>query len=104
MAQFDVHENPSQETNGSVPFLLDLQSDLLEPMATRVVAPLYREELIGPPTTKLMPRFEIGGRSLVLSTPEMAGVSRSRLGPRVGSLAEHRSEIIAALDMLFTGI
>ena len=74
------------------------------PMTTRVVAPLLWAEAAGSPARTLMPCFEIDGRRVVMSTAELAGVSRSQLGPRVGSLADHRSEIIAALDMLFTGI
>ena len=104
MAQFDLYTNPSKETSGAVPFLLDLQSDLLDPLATRVVAPLFRAESAGPPARTLMPRFEIDGREVVMSTPELAGVSRGQLGSRVGSLAHRRDDIIAALDMLFTGI
>ena len=104
MAQFDLYTNPSKETSGAVPFLLDLQSDLLDPLATRVVAPLFRAESAGPPARTLMPRFEIDGREVVMSTPELAGVSCGQLGSRVGSLADRRDDIIAALDMLFTGI
>ena len=104
MAQFDVYSNPNPETSGAVPYLLDLQCDLLAPMATRVVAPLFWAEAAGPPAGTLMPHFELDAGKVVMSTPELAGVSRSQLGPRVGSLADHRSEIIAALDMLFTGI
>ena len=104
MAQFDLYSNPSRETSDTVPYLLDLQSDLLDPLATRVVAPLFWVESAELPAKTLMPHFEVDGRTVVMSTPELAGVSRSQLGPRVGSLADHRSEIIAALDMLFTGI
>ena len=104
MAQFDLYTNPSKETSGAVPFLLDLQSDLLDPLATRVVAPLFWAESAGPPAKTLMPCFEIDGREVVMSTPELAGVSRGQLGSRVGSLADRRDDIIAALDMLFTGI
>ena len=104
MAQFDLYVNPSKETSSAVPYLLDLQSDLLDQMTTRVVAPLFWAEATGAPARTLMPHFEVDGRKVVMSTPELAGVSRSQLGPRVGSLADHRTEIIAALDLLFTGI
>ena len=40
MAQFDVFENPNEETNEAVPYLLDLQADLLDTLSTRVVVPL----------------------------------------------------------------
>jgi len=40
---------------------------------------------------------------LMLSTAELVGVAVSSLGERVGRLREHRQEIIAALDFLFSG-
>ncbi|MCF8107725.1 MAG: CcdB family protein [Desulfohalobiaceae bacterium] len=40
MSQFDVHENTNPETNQTIPYLLDVQADLLETLATRVVVPL----------------------------------------------------------------
>ncbi|MDX1384915.1 MAG: CcdB family protein [Thermoanaerobaculia bacterium] len=103
MAQFDVVANPRPETRREVPFLVVLQSDLLEPLATCVVAPL-REPDTAPPVRTLMPVFRIDGRGLVMSTPELAGVLRSELGQTVGSLADRRGDIVAALDLLFTGI
>lgn len=104
MAQFDVYLNPQPETSDSIPFLLDLQSDLLDPLATRVVAPLLLATEVEHPATTLMPTFEIDDMAVVLSTPELAGVSRSQLGKRVASLSGSRSEILRALDMVFTGI
>jgi toxin CcdB len=38
-----------------------------------------------------------------MSTSELAGVNLYALGDKVCSLKEHRAEIIAALDFLFTG-
>ena len=104
MAQFDVYQNPDRGTVESVPYLIELQSDLLGPMATRVVAPLFSSESAGPPVRNLMPIFDIEGIEVVMSTAELAGISKSQLGPRVGSLARERDQIIATLDMLFTGI
>ena len=40
MSQFDVYENPKTETNQVIPYLLDVQADLLDNLATRVVVPL----------------------------------------------------------------
>jgi len=40
VAQFSVHENPDPRTKGDVPFLLDVQSNVLSVLASRVVVPL----------------------------------------------------------------
>ena len=103
MAQFDVYENPNEETNQTVPYLLDLQADLLDNLATRVVAPLIPAALMGGAVKHLNPRFMVKDNVVFMSTAELAGVPINALGERVGSLREQRDEIIAALDFLFTG-
>lgn len=104
MAQFDVYRNPNPATRSRVPFLLDVQAPILEPLATRIVVPLCRPEAVGgKPAEKLNPQFELEGRKLVMLTQELAGIPRKALGERAGSLASERGEIIAALDFAFTG-
>ncbi len=103
MPQFDVYENPNVETNQAVPYLLELQADLLDNLATRVVAPLVPAALMGVAAKHLNPRFMVKDNVVFMSTAELAGVPISALGERVGSLREQRNEIIAALDFLFTG-
>jgi len=103
MAQFDVYENPNDETNQIVPYILDLQADLLDNLATRVVAPLVAAALMGGAVRHLNPRFKVKGNVVFMSAAEIAGVPRSALGEKVGSLIEQRNEIIAALDFLFAG-
>jgi toxin CcdB len=103
MAQFDLYTNPNPETSQSIPFLLDVQADFLSNLATRVVVPLYTAAALGKAATHLNPGFSIQQEAVVLSTAELAGVAINSLGDKVGSLKEHRQEIIAALDFLFTG-
>lgn len=104
MAQFDVHRNPNPRTRNQVPFVVDIQNDLLDTLATRVVVPMVRASLVGRPLKDLNPTFEIEGIDVVLSTPELAGVPRSAIGDRVGSLADRREQVIRALDVLISGV
>ena len=104
MAQFDVYRNPNPDTQRYAPFLVDIQSDLLGPLATTVVIPLIKANRISKPISRLNPEFNIKNIKTVLSTAELAGVSHQDLGEFVTSLAEYRTEIIDALDLLFTGI
>jgi len=103
MAQFDLYRNPNLETNAFIPYLLDLQADLLDVLATRVVAPLHTLESISKPLRHLNPVLEINGEKFVLSTAELAGVSTAVLGDPAGNAQNCRDEIIAALDFVFTG-
>jgi len=105
MAQYDVFENRDPATRKRIPYLLDVQSDLLEGLATRVVIPMSAaqrddEARIG----RLMPAFEIEGSTVTLVTPHLAGVPCAILGQPVVSLAQRRHEIIAALDVLISGV
>ena len=42
MAQFDVYVNPNPESRQSVPFVVDVQSGLIDALPTRLVMPLSR--------------------------------------------------------------
>ena len=103
MAQFDVYENPNPQTRQAIPYLLDVQADLLAELATRVVVPLVHASVMGKAAKHLNPEFKIKRTSVVMSTAELAGVPVRTLGEKVCSLKDQRNEIIAALDFLFTG-
>jgi len=103
MAQFDVYENTNPVTKKTFPYLLDVQTDLLDNLTTRVVVPLITASAMGTAAKHLNPRFKIKRTTVVMSTAELAGVSVHVLGDKVCSLTEQRNEIIAALDFLFTG-
>lgn len=105
MAQFSAHENTRPESKTTVPYLLDVQSDLLDGLATRVVVPLVPESAVRDAVLKgVMPIFPIDGKPYAMLTPQLAGISKKLLGPAVADLSCHRNEIIGALDILITGI
>ncbi len=102
MAQFDVFRNPR---GGRFPLLLDVQADLLSDLATRVVVPMVTLKRYGAkPISRLDPTVLIQGLEYVLVFQEIAAVPTTALGKPVGSLAKRRTDLIAALDLLFTGI
>jgi len=101
MVQFNVYRNPNPNAR-SWPYLLDVQSDLIEPLATRVVVPLVPRSLFTP-TAHLNPTFQIERKDVVMSTAEIAGVPKAAIGEWVCSLEQRRAEIIGALDFLISG-
>jgi toxin CcdB len=104
MAQFCVYRNPNPESNDRFPLMLDVQSDLIDPLHTRVVVPLGSFSAAkGRQISTLMPTFEISGKKFAMHTPQLAGVVKAKIGPKVSDLAAHREEIIAALDLLIVG-
>jgi toxin CcdB len=69
----------------------------------RIVIPLLPAEMLGMRIERLHLSVEVDGRPLVLATNLMTSVRRDQLGPKVGSLAERRTEIMAAVDFLQQG-
>ncbi len=105
MAQWTVHRNPNTATRGEVPYLLDVQSDLLSGLATRVVIPMFKKAAApSKAMTRLMPTLRFKNESLVLMVPQLAGIRFRELGEAVGDLSAKRSEVLAALDLLLTGV
>lgn len=103
MGQFDVYVNSNQETSDLFPFLLDVQTEILNNLPTRVIVPLLTRSAISKPIPVLNPVFEIQQTEVIMSTPQLVGVHSSVLGTKICSVKEKRDLIIAALDLLFTG-
>ena len=100
-----VHANLNPQSRTAIPWLLDVQDDLLSGLATRVVVPLYRQEATPRPRlARLTPLLDFQGEVYVAVVPELAGVARKDLGPSAGDLSAQRPKLMAALDLLFTGI
>lgn len=103
MPRYDVYRNPSQKSRAAMPFLLDVQADLLEGLGTRVVVPLGLPRPVPLAPRTLQPRLRVEGVELVMLTPLVAAVARSSLGEKVGNVGAEGASILAALDMLLTG-
>jgi toxin CcdB len=89
MARFDLYNNPSPRSKAISPFLLDVQSDHLGNLISRVVIPLTR--VTGNYTASkvaqdLSPIIEIEGEQFVLETPLLGALRTGDLGPAIGTL------------------
>ena len=104
MARFDVYANPGNQAD-TTPYLLDVQSNLLDDLESRIVIPL--RSLKHFPKVKLSsqltPVFAIKGYEYLLETPKMGAVPVRILKKPIISLASQQSKITAALDFLFHG-
>jgi toxin CcdB len=104
MPRFDVYQN-SGALAAVAPYLLDVQSDLLQGLETRIVVPLRRRDcfpVVSLPAN-LIPMLEIEGVECLLETPKLAAVPLRLLKKPVASLAASQFEITAALNFLFEG-
>lgn len=98
MARFDVYPNPNAKG-----YLLDVQTNLLSDLNTRMVVPLMPQNKAPQPAKRLNPVVEIKGQPHVMVTQFMAAVPAAMLKDTVGDLSESAEEITNALDMLFIG-
>jgi toxin CcdB len=69
--------------------VLDVQSDILEPLNTRIVVPLMPLATAPTPARRLNPTFEIEGASYVMVTQFMSAVSLAELRKPAANLGAH---------------
>ena len=96
--QFDATQNPNGDG-----YLLELQTDLLDELKTRVVVPLIPSSPAVKTLRRLNPVFTIGGKQYTMFAHLIATVPIARLTEPRTSLARYDEQIVAALEMLFQG-
>lgn len=98
MAKYDVFRNQSGDG-----FLLDVQSDLLSELNTRVVVPLLPAASAPKPAARLNPTFDINGERVVMVTQFMAAAPAGLLTSSVENIEPEFEKVTAAIDMLMQG-
>jgi toxin CcdB len=104
MAAFDVHANPEPRTRTALPYVIELQADLLSDLNTRLVAPLAPARSYKGAVPRLNPVIDIKGEPHVLLTQQMAALPKRLLNAPVANAQARRYDIVAAVDFLVTGI
>ena len=104
MSQFSIYANANASTKSMYPYLLNVQSALLDSLDTRMVIPLslvskFNDKSI----SNLTPIVSIKGSDYILLTAQMAGVHKKNLGSLILDLSSMRQTIISAIDFLITG-
>lgn len=101
MPQFQAYRN-RRSSRQHIPFLLDVQSDLLQ-IPSRLVVPLVRHEHYGPLYTRLNPQLCVDGIDVIAAVSDLAAIDARELQEPVADLSLHRAEILAAIDFLISG-
>jgi len=99
MPQFDIYINPHQKTRAIDSFIINLQNDLLDNLATRIVAPIapynqFNSQIID----KLTPLVLHKEHELLILMPQISSMPERLLNSPIGSLSHLRDEIIVALN------
>lgn len=106
MHQFCVYRNRNAATRAAYPLLLNIQSDLISETGTRVVVPLVptARGRHPPAISSLSPLLAVNGKPHVLVVPLLAAIEIGDLGALEADLSHERAAIMAALDLLISGI
>jgi toxin CcdB len=102
LRQFDVCENPSARSREAAPFLVVLQSHLLNEMPTAIVAPLLIDDGRSA-YAEASAKVTWNGSTFILSVPELVAIDARSLSRPLGNLGAYEEGIRRALERLFTG-
>ena len=103
--QFDVFENPSPRMREVYPYVVDVQSDLLSALATRMVVPLAVTALASQNLPRqLCPLISVNDKPLMLVPFEAAPLDKRLLKAEITSIRDRSHEIIATMDAVLSGI
>lgn len=101
--QFDVFPNPARVGREGRPFLIDVQANMFHDLRTRVVVPLIIASDVRQ-MRRLTPEFVVKGIRLCLQPLELGVLPKRMLRNPVANLESERFRIIAAIDLVITGI
>jgi len=105
MNQYALYKNGNKDTKKTYPYFVNVQSDLLDELNTRLVIPLSPHKILKQKNvTKLCPIIDIDEGCFVLLTHQMTTIPKSILKKEITSLENYRYEILGAIDLLLTGI
>jgi toxin CcdB len=104
MSQFSIYKNTNPNTKKVYPYLIDIQSSLLDILDTRLVIPMSLKSNFNETQIKdLNPLINFNGMEYLLLTQQMAAIHAKNLGTQVGNISEMRPAILASIDLLITG-
>ncbi|HHH1370362.1 TPA: CcdB family protein [Yersinia enterocolitica] len=105
MAQFFVYKNMARNKQ-IYPYFIDIQSDFLNHLSTRLVIPLARKQPTNSQVKVLSPILTVDLVDYVILTSLLTttNVKNLRADCRVMDASHLRDELVAAIDFLILGI
>lgn len=103
MAQYDVFTNPSSSSAG-IPYVVVIQSDLLDALATRLTMPLAAVDLETRVPAALCPVIVVKGQRLHALAHYAAPLPAKLLKRPVDNVASQASALVSAMDAVLSGI
>ena len=104
MAQYDVFSNPSTSAKDGIPYVVVVQSDLLEALATRLVIPLADLNFEGKVPAALCPAITVKGQRFNALAHYAAPLPVKQLRRPVDNVAAQAGALVAAMDVVLSGV
>lgn len=104
MAQYDVFTNPSGSAAEGIPYVVVVQSDLLDALATRLTMPLAVINVATKVPTALCPVIMVKGQRHHALAHYAAPLPAKALRGPVENVASQASALVSALDAVLSGI
>ena len=97
MSQFCVYANADPASRRDVPCWLNVQSDLIDNVESRVVVPLIPAAQAGPLLTRLMPELPVAGKPMVMDTAQITSVPM--MPACIHGVINLRGNVVPVLDL-----
>ena len=103
MAQYDVYANPSASAASGIPYVVVVQSDLLDALSTRLTVPLAAQEGSTKVPTALCPVITVKGQRLHALAHFAAPLPAKTLRRPVANVTTQASVLVSAIDAVLSG-
>ena len=104
MSQYCIYQNKNENTKKIYPYLIDVQTSLLDSLETKLVIPLSLKKNFENKIIKnLNPIIEINGKEYIVLTQQLAAIPKKLIGDLVENNSVKRQEILSSIDFLVTG-
>ena len=104
MAQYDVFANPSRSAAEGIPYVVVIQSDLLNALATRMTMPLAIFDTATKVPTALCPFITVKGKRLHALAHYAAPLPAKALRRPIDNVVAQASALVSAMDAVLSGI
>ncbi len=104
MAQYDVYPNPSRSAADGIPYVVVVQGDLLDALATRLTIPLAVLDSAAKVPTALCPVITVKGQRLQALAHYAAPLPARALKRPLVNVASQASALVSALDAVLSGV
>lgn len=104
MAQYDVFANPSRSSADGIPYVVVIQSDLLDALATRLTIPLAVIQAASKVPTVLCPVIMVKGQRFHALAHYAAPLPAKLLRRAVENVGAQAGALVAAMDAVLSGV